>query len=47
MASYRDAGGQRWRSHGNELWQVAPDGLLAVREASINDYRLEPSERRL
>src|SRR5690349_23652228 len=35
----RDASGQWWRSHGNELWQFAPDGLMAVREASINDYR--------
>ncbi|MGW4498937.1 nuclear transport factor 2 family protein [Micromonospora sp. NPDC004336] len=43
----RDADGQWWRSHGNELWQFAPDGLMAVRDASINDYRIEPSERRL
>ncbi|MET8122485.1 DUF1348 family protein [Micromonospora sp. NPDC005189] len=43
----RDADGQWWRSHGNELWQFAPDGLMAVREASINDCQIEPPERRL
>ncbi len=33
----RDAAGQWWRSHGNEMWQFAPDGLMAERYASIND----------
>jgi nuclear transport factor 2 (NTF2) superfamily protein len=43
----RDADGQWWRSHGNELWQFAPDGLMAVRDASINDYRIDGAERRI
>jgi nuclear transport factor 2 (NTF2) superfamily protein len=43
----RDVDGQWWRSHGNELWQFAPDGLMEIRDASISDYMIEPSERRL
>lgn len=43
----RDADGQWWRSHGNELWQFAPDGRMSRRDASINDYRIEASDRRL
>jgi len=26
-----------FRSYGNELWEFAPNGLMARREASIND----------
>ena len=43
----RDTGGQWWRSYGNEMWEFAPDGLMARRYASINDARIEESERRL
>ena len=43
----RDAEGQWWRSHGNEMWQFAPDGLLSQRYASINDEPIDASERRL
>ncbi len=43
----RDAEGQWWRSYGNEMWEFAPDGLMARRFASINDERIEESERRL
>ncbi len=43
----RDGDGQWWRSHGNELWRFAPDGLMAERYASINDVRIDASERRL
>ena len=32
-----DLGGQWWRSHGNEMWEFAADGLMARRYASIND----------
>ncbi|GLZ75560.1 hypothetical protein Afil01_03670 [Actinorhabdospora filicis] len=42
---WRDAGGQWWRSHGNELWEFAADGLMARREASINDVAIEEGQR--
>jgi nuclear transport factor 2 (NTF2) superfamily protein len=35
------------RSHGNELWEFAPNGLMARREASINDRPIDVSERRI
>jgi len=43
----RDADGQWWRSYGNEMWEFASDGLMARRFASINDERIEESDRRL
>lgn len=43
----RDAAGQWWRSYGNEMWEFAPDGLMARRFASINDEKIEEGERRL
>ncbi|WP_069813421.1 nuclear transport factor 2 family protein [Streptomyces sp. TP-A0874] len=43
----RDAFGQWWRSYGNELWDFAADGLLYRREASINDLRINESDRRI
>ncbi|MFI6503906.1 nuclear transport factor 2 family protein [Nonomuraea typhae] len=42
---WRDADGRWWRSYGNELWEFAPDGLMARREASINDVPIAASER--
>lgn len=42
-----DASGQWWRSYGNELWEFSPEGLMRRREASINDLRIEESERRI
>ena len=42
-----DAAGQWWRSYGNELWEFAPNGLMARREASINDRKITPEERRI
>jgi nuclear transport factor 2 (NTF2) superfamily protein len=42
-----DAGGQWWRSYGNELWEFDDQGLMRRREASINDLRIDESERRL
>ena len=42
----RDAGGQWWRSYGNELWEFTDDGLMRRREASINDVAIDESERR-
>jgi nuclear transport factor 2 (NTF2) superfamily protein len=43
----RDAGGQWWRSYGNEMWEFSPDGLMARRYASINDARIDESELRV
>ena len=42
-----DADGQWWRSYGNELWEFAENGLMARREASINDLRISESDRRI
>ena len=44
----RDGGGQWWRSHGNEHWEFdEASGLMRRRDASINDYRIDASERRI
>ena len=42
-----DRDGQWWRSYGNELWEFDEAGLMARREASINDRRISQSERRI
>ncbi|GAA4074402.1 nuclear transport factor 2 family protein [Nonomuraea soli] len=42
---WHDESGQWWRSHGNELWEFTPDGLMARREASINDVPIDESDR--
>src|SRR5262245_27030762 len=42
-----DAAGQWWRSYGNELWEFTEHGLMRRREASINDLRIDASERRI
>jgi nuclear transport factor 2 (NTF2) superfamily protein len=42
-----DASGQWWRSYGNEQWEFDESGLMRRREASINDVRIEESERRI
>ena len=42
-----DRNGQWWRSYGNELWEFDEHGLMARREASINDLAIEASERRV
>ncbi|MEU0541361.1 nuclear transport factor 2 family protein [Nocardia sp. NPDC005978] len=44
---WHDEAGQWWRSYGNELWEFSPEGLMSRREASINDTRIEESERRI
>jgi nuclear transport factor 2 (NTF2) superfamily protein len=44
---WHDAGGQWWRSYGNELWEFAPSGLMRRREASINDVAIAATERRI
>ena len=42
-----DRDGQWWRSYGNELWEFDEHGLMHRREASINDLRIDESERRI
>ena len=42
-----DRNGQWWRSYGNELWEFDENGLMRRREASINDLRIDESDRRL
>ena len=42
-----DTSGQWWRSHGNEHWEFDANGLMRRRDASINDYKIEESERRI
>ncbi|MGH3636959.1 DUF1348 family protein [Mycobacterium sp.] len=41
-----DETGQWYRSYGNELWEFSDTGLMARREASINDVAISESERR-
>ena len=44
---WHDAGGQWWRSYGNENWEFAADGRMSRREASINDVAIEAADRRI
>ena len=43
---WRDAADQWYRSYGNELWEFTPEGLMSRREASINDAKIDESQRR-
>lgn len=42
-----DADGQWWRSYGNENWEFDDLGYMRRREASINDVKIDESERRI
>jgi nuclear transport factor 2 (NTF2) superfamily protein len=42
---WRDGAGQWYRSYGNEQWEFALNGLMARREASVNDVMIEETER--
>jgi len=42
---WHDAGGQWFRSYGNENWEFAEDGRMRRRIASINDAPIRESER--
>jgi hypothetical protein len=42
-----DLAGQWWRSHGNEHWEFDELGYMRRRDASINDYRIDESDRRI
>lgn len=43
---YHNADAQWFRAYGNELWEFASDGLMQVREASINDLPIMESDRK-
>ncbi|OKP67709.1 DUF4440 domain-containing protein [Paenibacillus sp. P3E] len=44
---YRDADTGQWvRTHGNELWEYAEDGLMKRRDMSANDYPIQEIDRR-
>ena len=43
----RDVDGRWWRSHGNEMGEFTPEGLMSRRFASINEVRIDEQERRL
>ncbi|MFK5921895.1 MAG: nuclear transport factor 2 family protein [Verrucomicrobiota bacterium] len=43
---YHDETGQWFRAYGNEQWEFAANGLMQVREASINDLRIEQCDRK-
>ena len=43
---WHDAAGQWFRSHGNENWEFAENGLMQRRFASINDQPIGESERK-
>ena len=42
---WRDAAGQWFRAYGNENWAFDANGLMAERHASINDLRINDSDR--
>ena len=44
---WRDEAGQWWRSYGNENWEFDEHGYMRRREASINDVKIDQSERRI
>ena len=43
---YRDDSGNWYRAYGNENWEFDENGLMAWRQASINDVAIEASERK-
>ena len=43
---YRDDSNQWYRAYGNENWAFGKDGLMHRRYASINDARIEESDRK-
>jgi uncharacterized protein len=42
---WHDDSGNWYRSHGNEVWEFTPEGLISRREASINDIPIAESDR--
>ena len=43
---HRDTG-QWYRTHGNEHWEFAPDGLQSILDVSANDIPIDEAERSL
>ena len=43
---WRDAGGQWFRSYGNENWEFDASGFMALRYASINDLPIAEADRK-
>ena len=43
---WHDEAGQWFRSHGNEQWAFADNGLMRRREASINDVPIAAADRK-
>ena len=43
---WHDAGGNWFRSYGNENWEFAPNGQMRLRLASINDLSITQAERK-
>lgn len=44
---WHDHSGKWFRSHGNEMWEFAENGLMQRRFASINDVFISEDERKL
>lgn len=44
---YCNKNGQWYRAYGNENWEFDENGLMRKRFASINDLKIEETERRL
>jgi len=44
---WHDKDGQWYRSYGNENWEFDENGLMKVRLASINDLKIQESDRKL
>ena len=42
---WKDEAGNWFRSHGNENWKFAENGLMAERHASINDVPIDEADR--
>ncbi len=44
---WHDDSGQWFRSYGNENWEFDENGFMAKRYASINDIKIDESDRKL
>ncbi len=44
---WHDAGGQWFRSYGNEMWEFDDDDLMRRGEASINDAKIDAADLRV
>jgi uncharacterized protein len=43
---WHDDSGQWFRSYGNQNWEFTPQGLMALRFASIDDLPIREAERK-